>query len=166
MTTQAMQHFENPGWQRSRNRYRLAAVAAAFTAGVAQAEPDFVPDATAACVAEISSSSFPGPGFAALDCVGRSAQVCMSTPGGDTTIGMVACLGAELHYWDERARAEENTDSGLPYDLEETELSEYKNLDPRWHDWQAAKAACSHLSTVIFDRVCDMNADRSDQNAR
>lgn len=45
--------------------------------------------------------------------------------------------------------------NALPYDLEEAELSEYKNLDPRWHDWQAVKAACSHLSTVIFDRVCE-----------
>lgn len=52
----------------------------------------------------------------------------------------------------------------LPYDLEETELSEYKNLDPRWHDWKAVKAACSHLATVIFDRVCDMDADRSDDH--
>ena len=51
--------------------------------------------------------------------------------------------------------------NALPYDLEETELSEYKNLNPRWHDWQAVKAACSHLSTVIFDRVCEMDADRS-----
>ncbi len=45
-----------------------------------------------------------------------------------------------------------------PYDLEETELSEYKNLDPRWHDWQTVKAVCSHLSTVIFDRVCEAHA--------
>ena len=44
----------------------------------------------------------------------------------------------------------------LPYDLEETDLSEYKNLDPRWHDWQAIKAACSHLAIVIFDLVCEM----------
>ena len=51
--------------------------------------------------------------------------------------------------------------NALPYDLEEVELSEYKNLNPRWHDWQAVKAAGSHLSTVIFDRVCDMDADRS-----
>lgn len=49
----------------------------------------------------------------------------------------------------------------LPYDLEETDLSEYKNLNPRWHDWQAVKAACSRLSTVIFDRMCDLSADRS-----
>lgn len=52
--------------------------------------------------------------------------------------------------------------NALPYDLEETELSEYKNLDARWHDWQAVRAACSHLSTVIFDRVCDMEADHAD----
>ena len=54
--------------------------------------------------------------------------------------------------------------NALPYDLEDIELSEYKNLDPRWHDWHAVKAACAHLSTVIFDRVCDMNADRSDDH--
>jgi hypothetical protein len=52
--------------------------------------------------------------------------------------------------------------NALPYDLEETELSEYKNLDPRWHDWQGVKVACSHLSAVIFDRVCNMEEDRSD----
>jgi hypothetical protein len=52
--------------------------------------------------------------------------------------------------------------TALPYDLEETELDEYKNLNPRWHDWQTVKADCSHLATVIFDRVCDKQADRSD----
>ncbi|WP_373510953.1 hypothetical protein [Thiocapsa sp.] len=52
--------------------------------------------------------------------------------------------------------------NALPYDLEETELSEYKSLAPRWHDWQTVKAACSHLATVIFDRVCDLHADPSD----
>jgi len=49
--------------------------------------------------------------------------------------------------------------SALPYDLEDTELSEYKNLDARWHDWQAVKAACSHLAMAIFDRVCGMQED-------
>ena len=52
--------------------------------------------------------------------------------------------------------------NALPYDLEETELSEYKNLDTRWHKRQTVQAACSHLSTVIFDRVCGMQADHSD----
>jgi predicted nucleotidyltransferase component of viral defense system len=52
--------------------------------------------------------------------------------------------------------------NALPYDLEETELGEYKNLDLRWHDWQVVKAACSQLSIMIFDRVCDMEADSFD----
>lgn len=52
--------------------------------------------------------------------------------------------------------------NAVPYDLEETELSEYKSLDPRWHDWGAVKAACSHVAMVIFDRVCDLEADRFD----
>ena len=42
----------------------------------------------------------------------------------------------------------------LPYDLEETELREYKNLAPRWHDWNAVKAVCAHTATVAFDYVC------------
>jgi hypothetical protein len=46
--------------------------------------------------------------------------------------------------------------SAMPYDLEETELSEYKNLDARWHDWQVVKSACARLSVGIFDRVCEM----------
>ncbi len=51
--------------------------------------------------------------------------------------------------------------SPMPYDLDETELGEYKNLNPRWHDWQTVKAACSHLSVVIFDKVCDGDAEQS-----
>lgn len=49
--------------------------------------------------------------------------------------------------------------NALPFDLEETELSEYRNLDPRWHDWTAVAAVCAHLATVIFDRVCDLGAE-------
>lgn len=51
--------------------------------------------------------------------------------------------------------------SALPYDLEETELSEYKNLDPRWHQWNIVKATCAHLAMVIFDRVCELQSDHS-----
>lgn len=39
----------------------------------------------------------------------------------------------------------------LPFDLEETELSEYKNLSTQWHDWQAVKAVCSNVSATLFD---------------
>lgn len=45
--------------------------------------------------------------------------------------------------------------NAMPYDLEDTELSEYKNLAPQWHNWNTVKAVCAHIATVIFDRVCD-----------
>lgn len=41
----------------------------------------------------------------------------------------------------------------LPYDLEEMNLAEYKNLDPRWRNWQTVKAACADYATVIFDHI-------------
>lgn len=41
----------------------------------------------------------------------------------------------------------------LPYDLEGLDLSEYKSLDPRWHDWAAVKAACVRYSILIFDHI-------------
>lgn len=44
-----------------------------------------------------------------------------------------------------------------PYDLEETELSEYNNLDSRWHDWPFVQTTCSHLATAIFDHVCELD---------
>ena len=52
----------------------------------------------------------------------------------------------------------------VPHDLEEMELPEYKNLAPKWHDWGTVKANCAHISTVIFDRVCDLEANRSDDD--
>ncbi len=39
----------------------------------------------------------------------------------------------------------------LPFDLEETELSEYKNLHPQWHDWMEVKRVCLQASTGLFD---------------
>ena len=30
--------------------------------------------------------------------------------------------------------------NALPFDLEDTELAEYKNLTPRWHDWSAGES--------------------------
>ena len=48
--------------------------------------------------------------------------------------------------------------NALPYDLKEAELDEYRNLQPRWQDWQTVKATCAQFAIRIFDRVCDMNA--------
>lgn len=41
----------------------------------------------------------------------------------------------------------------LPYDLEELNLAEYKNLAPRWNDWQNVRTACADYATLIFDRI-------------
>jgi len=41
----------------------------------------------------------------------------------------------------------------LPYDLEELNLVEYKNLDPRWRNWQTVKAVCADCATLIFDHI-------------
>ena len=40
-----------------------------------------------------------------------------------------------------------------PYDLESLSLTEYKNLDPRWHDWRCVKGVCLRCATIIFDRI-------------
>jgi hypothetical protein len=46
----------------------------------------------------------------------------------------------------------------LPYDLEELKLTEYKNLDPRWANWQNVKAACGEFATAIFDRIVGLDS--------
>lgn len=70
-----------------------------------QADPVFTPDATDTCVKEAYATSPGLSGHAVLDCVGRAAAVCMMTPGGDTTIGMMECLEGERGYWDARLGA-------------------------------------------------------------
>jgi hypothetical protein len=41
----------------------------------------------------------------------------------------------------------------LPYDLEEHNLAEYKNLDPRWHNWRTVKAVRANCAILIFDEL-------------
>jgi hypothetical protein len=52
----------------------------------------------------------------------------------------------------------------LPYDLEETRLTEYKNLAPKWQHWKTVQAACKHCATAVFDRVAasEQKRDRDD----
>jgi hypothetical protein len=45
----------------------------------------------------------------------------------------------------------------LPYDLEELELAEYKNLDLRWQNWETVKAACVRHAMLIFDRIVGLD---------
>ena len=48
----------------------------------------------------------------------------------------------------------------LPYDLEGVHLSEYKHLDPRWHNWSAVKAVCRDCATQIFDHITGLKTDQ------
>ncbi|MFB3905147.1 MAG: hypothetical protein ACE15E_16985 [Acidobacteriota bacterium] len=47
----------------------------------------------------------------------------------------------------------------LPYDLEGISLTEYKNLDPRWNDWDSVKLVCVRYTTLIFDRIVGVEGD-------
>jgi len=39
----------------------------------------------------------------------------------------------------------------LPFDLDEIELAEYKQLAARWQDWQAVIAQCQTIALALFD---------------
>lgn len=41
----------------------------------------------------------------------------------------------------------------LPYDLDEVNLAEYKNVAPRWQAWASVKDFCQRYGTLIFDRI-------------
>lgn len=43
--------------------------------------------------------------------------------------------------------------SPMPYDLDEVNLAEYKQLSPKWHDWAAVQSACAACATLIFDGI-------------
>jgi len=39
----------------------------------------------------------------------------------------------------------------MPYDLENTDLSEYRRLHPKWHDWNCVKEVCATIGTDLFN---------------
>jgi hypothetical protein len=41
----------------------------------------------------------------------------------------------------------------MPYDLEETDLTEYRRLHPRWHDWNRVKELCATIAVDLFRRL-------------
>jgi tyrosyl-tRNA synthetase len=49
----------------------------------------------------------------------------------------------------------------LPYDLEEMRLAEYKNLAPKWQDWNTVKTTCNRCATTVFDRVAALEQKRA-----
>ena len=43
--------------------------------------------------------------------------------------------------------------SAQPFDLEGIHLREYKQLSPKWQNWENIRAACARVSIVIFDEL-------------
>jgi hypothetical protein len=41
----------------------------------------------------------------------------------------------------------------MPYDLEDTDLSEYRRLHPKWHDWSRVKEVCGNIAVDLFNRL-------------
>jgi len=41
----------------------------------------------------------------------------------------------------------------LPYDLDETNLAEYRRLDPKWQDWQRVSQRGATIAADIFRRL-------------
>jgi hypothetical protein len=52
----------------------------------------------------------------------------------------------------------------LPYDLEETKLTEYKNLAPKWQDWKTVKTACNRCARIVFDSVAALEQKRAQKD--
>lgn len=69
---------------------------AALAAPAAAQEFEFSMAAFESCLAGRA------PGEDARTCIGASADACMATDAGGTTVGMGACLSRELSYWDDR----------------------------------------------------------------
>src|SRR6185503_7911270 len=38
----------------------------------------------------------------------------------------------------------------MPYDLEDTNLKEYRQLHPKWHDWNRVKELCASIAADLF----------------
>jgi hypothetical protein len=41
----------------------------------------------------------------------------------------------------------------MPFDLENTDLTEYRKLHPKWHDWNRVKEICGTIAVEIFNRL-------------
>jgi len=39
----------------------------------------------------------------------------------------------------------------LPYDLEITQLNEYKDLIPKWHNWENVEAVAARVAELLFE---------------
>ena len=92
----------------------LAMVLAVTGPGTAQEIP-FSPEATEGCLAVAADPA---------SCVGLSADACMASPDGQSTVGMGFCLGREYELWDDRL----NAAYGGLMELEKAAEAELKDL--------------------------------------
>ncbi len=72
----------------------VAMVAMGAAGGALAQDISFDISPTESCLAEAVSAA------GAEDCIGVSANACMETPDGSTTVGMGYCLEREWLYWD------------------------------------------------------------------
>ena len=42
---------------------------------------------------------------------------------------------------------------GIPFDLEDTHLDEYKNLIPEWQDWSSVETAAMRVADLLFESL-------------
>jgi uncharacterized protein YecT (DUF1311 family) len=81
-------------------RVRAVALAALLMPATAHAQdPQFDPGATASCLE--TAHNLPTK----KQCIGTSANICMDSHGGSSTVGMGFCIRSEADYWDGRLNA-------------------------------------------------------------
>ncbi|MBN2740250.1 MAG: DUF1311 domain-containing protein [Rhodobacteraceae bacterium] len=79
-------------------KHLMIAALLAVLGNTAVADPTVDPTIVRACF-EDAKDSHPG-------CIGDAANACQSQPGGDTTLGISACLQGEAQVWDDILNAQ------------------------------------------------------------
>ena len=108
-------------------------------------EIPFAPEVTEGCVAQAADL----PGREA--CVGKSADACIDTPDGYTTVGMGFCLDRELEFWDGRL----NAAYGALMQLEVAAEEELKQLGSAAPSPAAALREMQRAWIAYRDAACD-----------
>jgi uncharacterized protein YecT (DUF1311 family) len=89
-------------------------------------------------------------------CVGRSADACMATPDGGTTVGMGFCLDREREFWDGRL----NAAYGALMTLEAAAEAELKELGSAAPSPAAALKAMQRAWIGYRDAACEYEASQ------
>ena len=129
---------------------RWVAVVATLAGPAVAQEIPFSPEATEACVA--AAADLP----AREACVGRSAEACMATPDGGTTVGMGFCLDREREFWDGRL----NAAYGALMTLEAAAEAELKELGSAAPSPAAALKAMQRAWIGYRDAACEYEASQ------